>query len=388
MYLSYLTATLAITPLILSVAALPPVPPDSSSLTRDPNPYAGTSPFPIPKYAQELEETIQYFKDNNDSLNAARAKTVQSVLTFAWIAWSKDVGSLASLAKAALEKQTKTGQKQVVQVVVYNLPDRDCALKESGGEFHLDDDGLNKYYGFIDSIAAQLDTAEAKEVDFVVVLEPDSLGNVITSLTVPKCAGAAGAYRAGISYAIAKLYRPNVSLYLDATHGGWLGWDANLAPTASLFSSVLTGAQKLNKDAQVRGLVTSVSNYNQYIAPIRENFTIGNNAWDEWHFVNRLAPHLEKAGYPAHFIVDQGRAGRAGIRTEWSQWCNVRNAGFGIRPTTDQGPPGESDGASSAGFDDCDGPVAHVPAPEAGEWFNAYAVNLVLNANPPLDPTV
>ncbi|KAH6867229.1 1, 4-beta cellobiohydrolase [Coprinopsis sp. MPI-PUGE-AT-0042] len=158
-----------------------------------------------------------------------------------------------------------------------------------------------------------------------------------------------------------------------------------------------------NNRPKVRGLATSVSNYNQYITSLRENLTIGNNAWDEWHFVNRLAPHLEKAGYPAHFIVDQGRAGRAGIRTEWSQWCNVRNAGYGIRPTTDQGVlnntyvdaivwvkrPGEFDGASPADVDkDCNSPVAHVPAPEAGEWFNAYAVNLVLNANPPLDPTV
>ncbi|KAH6867237.1 cellobiohydrolase, partial [Coprinopsis sp. MPI-PUGE-AT-0042] len=381
-------------------APSPPPPP-----AKDGNPYIGTFPFPIPRYAQQLEATIQYFKDKSDSLNAARAKTVQSVPTFAWIAWSRDVGYVSILAKEALEKQKHTGQKHVVQVVVYNLPDRDCAAKASDGEFHLDDDGLNKYYGFIDSFAAELDTKEAREVNFVLVLEPDSLGNTITSLDVPKCAGAADAYRAGISYAIAKLSRPNVALYLDAAHGGWLGWDANLAPAANAFATVLAGAQKINKDAKVRGLATTVSNYNQYISPVRENFTEWNNSWDEWHYVHSLAPHLEEAGYPAHFIIDQGRAGRAGIRTEWSQWCNVRNAGYGTRPTTDQSvlnntyvdaivwvkPPGESDGTSdetAARFDvNCRSPVAHVPAPEAGEWINDYAVNLVLNANPPLIPT-
>lgn len=116
-------------------------------------------------------------------------------------------------------------------------------------------------------------------------------------------------------------------------------------------------------------------------------------------------PQLEKAGFPAHFIVDQGRSGRAKIRTSWSQWCNIKNAGFGTQPTADQAvlknpnvdaivwvkPGGESDGTSDVNavrFDEnCRSPVAHVPAPEAGEWFNEYVVNLVRNAEPPLNPT-
>ncbi|KAH6902732.1 cellobiohydrolase [Coprinopsis sp. MPI-PUGE-AT-0042] len=388
-YLAYLAATLAIAPSMLS----------------DVNPFVGRSPFPIPGYATKLEATIQYFKDQKDFLNAARTKTVQNIPTFTWISASRDVGSISTLAKEALKKQKQTRQKQLVQVVVYNLPDRDCSAKASDGEFHLDDDGLNKYYKFIDSVAAQLDTKEARELDFVLVLEPDSLGNLVTNLSVPKCAGAADAYRAGVSYAIAKLYRPNVTLYLDAAHGGWLGWNDNLAPSAKVFAEVLAGAQKINKNAKVRGLATNVSNYNQYVSAVRENFTEWNNSWDEWHYVHSLAPHLEEAGYPAHFIIDQGRAGRGAIRTEWSQWCNIRNAGYGIRPTTDQKvlnntyvdaivwvkPGGESDGTSdesAARFDvNCKSPVAHVPAPEAGEWFNDFTVGLVKNAGPALAPS-
>jgi cellulose 1,4-beta-cellobiosidase len=212
-------------------------------------------------------------------------------------------------------------------------------------------------------------------------------------------------YTNPLRQAIAKLTRPNVTLYLDAAHGGWLGWNDNLAPSAKVFAEVLAGAQKINKNAKVRGLATNVSNYNQYVAPVRENFTEWNNSWDEWHYVHSLAPHLEEAGYPAHFIVDQGRAGRAAIRTEWGQWCNVRNAGYGTRPTTDQAilnstyvdaivwvkPGGESDGTSdetAARFDvNCKSPVAHVPAPEAGQWFNDFTVNLVKNAGPPLPPS-
>jgi cellulose 1,4-beta-cellobiosidase len=51
-------------------------------------------------------------------------------------------------------------------------------------------------------------------------------------------------------------------------------------------------------------------------------------------------------------------------------------------------PGGESDGTSdteAVRFDEnCRSEVAHVPAPEAGEWFNDFVVNLVKNADPPL----
>jgi len=178
-----------------------------------------------------------------------------------------------------------------------------------------------------------------------------------------------------------------------------------LAPSAKLFAQVLEGAKKINPAAKVRGLATNVSNYNQYVSVVRENFTEWSNSWDESHYVQSLVPHLEEVGYPAHFIIDQGRAGEPAIRTSWSQWCNIRNAGFGIQPTTDQKilnntnvdaivwvkPGGESDGTSdeaAARFDvNCRSEVAHVPAPEAGDWFDDFVVNLVKNAHPPLKPT-
>ncbi|KAF9042211.1 1, 4-beta cellobiohydrolase [Panaeolus papilionaceus] len=184
-----------------------------------------------------------------------------------------------------------------------------------------------------------------------------------------------------------------------------LCWNDNLALSAALFAEVLKMAQAIRPGAKVRGLATNVSNYNQFNAPVHENITESewNQAWDESRYINLLKPHLEERGFPARFIVDQGRAGRAGIRTEWGQWCNVRNAGFGVRPTTDQGvirneavdalvwvkPGGESDGTSDEGaqrFDEvCRSAVAHVPAPEAGAWFNEYVVGLVKNANPELE---
>ena len=255
------------------------------------------------------------------------------------------------------------------------------------------------------AVAAEFKTPSAKQLSFVVVLEPDSLGNIVTSTSVEKCVNATPAYKEGISYAIAKLSQSNVAIYLDAAHGGWLGWDDNLAPSAALFAEVLEGAKNITSSAKVRGVSTNVSNYNQYISTVRENFTEWSHSWDESRYVNNLAPHLKTVGYPAHFIIDQGRAGKSGIRTEWVQWCNVKNAGYGIRPTADQKiinntyidsivwvkPGGESDGTSdtsSPRFDTmCVSAVADTPAPEAGSWFNEYAANLVKNADPPFEPT-
>ena len=112
-----------------------------------------------------------------------------------------------------------------------------------------------------------------------------------------------------------------------------------------------------------------------------------------------LAPMLESSGFPAHFIVDQSRSGVQDIRQQWGDWCNIKGAGFGIRPTTDTGsslidsivwvkPGGESDGTSNSSsprYDPtCSLSDATQPAPEAGTWFQTYFQTLVSQANPPL----
>ena len=90
-------------------------------------------------------------------------------------------------------------------------------------------------------------------VRVVFVVEPDGLANLVTNLSVPKCANAASTYKMLVSYAISKLQQPNVFLYLDAGHAGWLGWPANITPAAQLFGQVLAGA---GAGAVVRGLAT------------------------------------------------------------------------------------------------------------------------------------
>jgi cellulose 1,4-beta-cellobiosidase len=131
--------------------------------------------------------------------------------------------------------------------------------------------------------------------------EPDSLANLVTNLSVQKCANAASAYKTLTTYAIKTLNMKNVIMYLDAGHAGWLGWPANIGPAADLFGSLYKGA---GSPASVRGLVTNVANYNAWSIATCPSYAESNANCDEKKYVNALAPLLVKAGFPAHFLTD------------------------------------------------------------------------------------
>ena len=61
------------------------------------------------------------------------------------------------------------------------------------------------------------------------IIEPDSLPNLVTNINLATCQASAAGYREGVAYALKSLNLPNVAMYLDAGHGGWLGWNENLS---------------------------------------------------------------------------------------------------------------------------------------------------------------
>lgn len=131
--------------------------------------------------------------------------------------------------------------------------------------------------------------------------EPDSLANLVTNLNVAKCANAEAAYKECVTYAIQQLNLPNVSMYLDAGHAGWLGWSANIGPAATMFGDLYKAA---GSPGQVRGLATNVANYNAWSSSTCASYTQGDSNCDEKKYINALAPLLTAAGFPAHFITD------------------------------------------------------------------------------------
>ena len=344
---------------------------------------------------------------------------------------------------------------KLVVVILYNLPNRDCHAQASNGELccqYASDgtcvyaaadetcrDGLDRYRTeYVDQFVAVLE--HHSTVPVAVVLEPDSMANLATNTDDWNCGNHAtqAAYVQGIRYAIEALARraPHAALYLDAGHGGWLGWPDK----ADQFLNVVNRVG--DATTHLRGFATNVANYQPLGSPcpasaLNENwpqlgpqycdrngsptccddpcglltqFSNGNN---EHNFVQLLAARVRRsatlrARIPApRFIIDSGRNGRATMRSSCANWCNIRGAAIGHEPTSATllpalvdayfwlKTPGESDGCTSAlpdgsacprydgmcGSADSLGSSWGEPrAPEAGEWFLPQFVELVCRA--------
>jgi len=280
-------------------------------------------------------------------------------------------------------------------IVVYDLPERDCSAESSAGELKADENGEARYRTeFIDPIAAQFRAHPDQPI--AVVLEPDSLGNLATNLAIPKCQRARSIYRSGIVYALKAFKLPNVSVYLDAAHAGWLGWDDNRAKIGKVFKQVLSEA---GGPHMIQGFALNVSNYTHLSNRDGAVLEPTNPAPNELTYAKLLGQTLAMYGFKDHgLVIDTSRNGKGGIRNKWGDWCNIKGAGLGERPRADPvpgvdaywwiKPPGESDGSSDPNgprFDEmCGGPNAAKDAPQAGQWFESYFLDLVRNANPPL----
>jgi cellulose 1,4-beta-cellobiosidase len=230
------------------------------------------------------------------------------------------------------------------------------------------------------------------------VIEPDSLPNLVTNADKQACKDSATGYREGVAYALKQLNLPNIAMYIDAGHGGWLGWNDNLKPGAKELATVYKNA---GSPKQVRGFATNVAGWNSWDLSPGEFSKATDAQWNKCQneklYVEAFSPELKSAGMPSQAIVDTGRNAVTGLRKEWGNWCNVNGAGFGVRPTGSTGssladafvwvkPGGESDGTSDTGanrYDSfCGKEDAFKPSPEAGTWNQAYFEMLVKNAKP------
>ncbi|MFI6094667.1 glycoside hydrolase family 6 protein [Lentzea sp. NPDC051213] len=291
------------------------------------------------------------------------------------------------------------GTPLVIQLVIYNLPGRDCAALASNGELKAAE--IDRYkQEYIDPIAAILARPAYANLRIVTVVEIDSLPNLVTNVTprptfTPQCdvMKANGNYVTGVGYALAKLGAvPNVYNYLDIGHHGWLGWDDNLGPSAELLyqAANASGSTKAN----VHGFIANTANYGALREPY---FTIDDTVngtsvrtskWVDWNrYVDELSyaqafrQRAVTAGFDAGvgMLIDTSRNGWGGSarptgpgakttpdayvdasktdrRIHLGNWCNQKGAGLGERPKAapETGidayvwikPPGESDGAS------------------------------------------
>ncbi|MGC0336570.1 glycoside hydrolase family 6 protein [Streptomyces sp. SLBN-8D4] len=360
--------------------------------TRVDNPYAGAKVYVNPEW----------------SANAAAepgGSRISNQPTGVWldrIAAINGTGGKMGL-RAHLDealKQKGSGEL-VVQLVIYDLPGRDCSALASNGE--LGPTEIDKYKTqYIDPIAAILADPKYASLRIVNTVELDSLPNLVTNVT-PRATATAncdtmkanGNYTKGVGYALNKLGdAPNVYNYVDAGHHGWLGWDDNFSATVQTIKQAATAEGATLNDVQ--GFITNTANYSALKEP---NFTINDSVngksvreskWVDW---NRYVDELSYAqafrqeavnqGFPSGvgMLIDTSRNGWGGSarptgpgamtdvdtyvnggkldrRIHVGNWCNQSGAGLGERPKASPAagidayvwikPPGESDGASSA----------------------------------------
>ncbi len=354
------------------------------------NPFLGRAFYVDPYYSQKVQASMELAPELSRQMS--RVKEQPTAL------WLDRIAAVSQVPKWLIDAQEQgraLGQDTVPVLVVYNLPNRDCAAKASNGELAINEGGEERYrVEYIDVIAEHLSAVPEQKV--AIVLEPDSLPNIISNLGVEKCAVSQEVYLNSVAYAISKLSLPNVSIYLDVAHAGWLGWEANQRRMVDLVVKVLEMA---GGPSRIRGFASNVSNYNALHGDWGKRLEASNPATNELLFVQSFLDTLAARGVTDKaFLVDTSRNGQSEIRTRWGNWCNIKGAGIGelprVAPTPGVDayfwvkPPGDSDGIadpSAARFDEnCASSDATPGAPEAGQWFHPYFVDLVRNANPTL----
>jgi cellulase/cellobiase CelA1 len=447
-YVDGTTATVTLTPAELAAesTAYPLVRSDSDPTpTPDPepdpepdhhvdNPFAGANGYINPDYTAKVAAEAQR---TGGSLGEAMAEVAQ-YSTAVWldrmaaIEGSADLMGLRAHLDQALQQQDGDSPLTIM-VVIYDLPNRDCAAAASNGELLIAEDGLNIYKTqYIDPIAEILSDAKYSSLRIVAVVEPDSLPNLVTNLDVAACAEAnsSGAYVDGIRYAIDRLHPiGNVYLYLDIAHSGWLGWDSNFSPAVQLYRNML---QKTTDGVNsIDGFITNTANYTPveevYLPnadlnvggqPIKASeFYEWNPYFDEKDFATALRSAFVNAGLPSSIgmLIDTSRSGWGGSqrpdgvsgssdlntyvdescvdrRPHRGGWCNQQGAGIGVRPQVTPAagidayvwvkPPGESDGVSSDTIVDPDDPNKKFDTMCDPNGRSSYNSNYPTNAMP------
>ncbi|MBG6054988.1 cellulose 1,4-beta-cellobiosidase [Salinibacterium sp. CAN_S4] len=373
------------------------------------NPFAGATNYVNPDYAALVNTSIAAASTESAK---RKMRTIQTYPTAVWmdriaaIAGGASNGGRRSLEghlDAALA-QKKAGVPMTVQIVIYDLPGRDCAALASNGELPLTAAGLQRYKTeYIDAIAAVFAKPKFADLRITTVVEVDGLPNLVTNVASdPDCqlAKSSGIQVKAMQYALDKLGAiPNVYNYMDIAHSGWLGWDNNLTPTVQLYTDLVRGTA--GGFGNVSGFATNTSNYTPTAEPFLTDpekivggvpvksdpkFYEYNPRFDESDFTASLYSAFVAAGWPADIgmIVDTSRNGWGGSkrptavssstnvstyvaeskidqRNHRGAWCNLSGAGMGAAPQASPAgfasshldafvwvkPPGESDGASS-----------------------------------------
>jgi cellulose 1,4-beta-cellobiosidase len=365
------------------------------------NPFTGSTWYANPDYTSEVATSVA----GASGTLAAQMSLVGQQSTGIWLdriaaiyGGSGNSNRMSFQAQLANAASHATGSTPIiVPIVIYDLPNRDCAALASNGELLINNNGLQYYeQDYINPIAQILSDYSHTNIRVVAVVEDDSLPNLITNLSIPSCAlaNSSGAYVSGIQYALNKLHAiPNVYNYIDLGHSGWLGWPSNFGPAVSLIHSVAAGTTA--GVSSVDGFISNTANTIPTTEPYMTSGesvggqTINSTLFysydpyiDELTYDEAMYTALVGAGFSSNvgMLIDTSRNGWGGPlrptgpststntttfvnqskidqRPFRGDWCNVNGAGLGAFPQANPNsafthlyayvwikPPGESDG--------------------------------------------
>jgi cellulose 1,4-beta-cellobiosidase len=348
---------------------------------------------------------------NQDWAALAKANGGTAIAGYNTAVWMDRIGAIAPTDPSVkglrdhLDAALAQGAN-LLTLVVYDLPNRDCFALASNGELKISQNGFNRYKNeYITPLAAILADAKYKNIRIIAVIEPDSLPNLVTNTSDPDCQEAAGAggYVQATQFTLNTLYPiTNVYSYIDIGHSGWLGWDNNFSQATTLIADAIKGTT--NGVNSIAGFVSNTANTTPTKEPFLDAFSSGtvpgssgtqvrsakfyefNPFFSELPYVQAWRTKMISLGFPSTIgmLIDTSRNGWGGTarptalssstvldsfvnqsridrRTHRGMWCN-QASGIGERPTVapEAGldayiwvkPPGESDGISVGGVID------------------------------------
>jgi cellulose 1,4-beta-cellobiosidase len=344
------------------------------------NPFEGASFYVGPEWRAEVESAAV--------AAPAKAAQIRSLANQPVALWVNSIDA----AKNKVPRWLDEARGKLAVLVLYDLPNRDCSAAASAGELGAGDAARYRSE-VVDPLAAQLRAHPDQRV--AVIVEPDSLANLVTNAKVEKCAKSDALYRESIAYAVSTLAMPNVALYLDAGHsGGSAGTrTARRSPRSSRTCSIAPAARR--RSAASRPTCRATAWCAATTAAARAEQPLPRRA----HLRREALGRSREGRHHGQGIRDRHEPQRPpGARAKSANWCNVTNAGSASgrarrrrrrwTPTSGSrcranrtGPPI----AKAPGFDaTCASEDAMRDAPAAGTFFPAYFLKLVEHANPPV----
>jgi endoglucanase len=302
--------------------------PEHPPARRNAGPLSGLRLYVSPHSPAAFQ--VAFWRSTGETAKATSLKQIAREPTATWL-----TGAQPPQASAAALVRQSSQAGATAQIVLYDIPDRDCSGFSGGGAATG-----SQYLAWVTQVERGLGNHAA-----IIILEPDAIDQAIAgcpNLSSPE------ARFAQMAKAVTILKRDHrAHVYIDAGNSSWLPIERIVGP---LYEA---GIQKAD------GFALNVANFQTTQASIAYGRALSNKIGGR------------------HFVIDTSRNGNGPPSSApgVNQWCNPPGRALGAPPTTNTGIalvdaflwvkyPGESDGQCGSGD------------PPAGQWWPAYGLQL------------